>query len=85
MTSNQMTVSVGREAEPVIPYVDESALDDDSRALLQRAAMMLGVVPNAGRTYLHRPDILRLIDSMNSTIVTSDQSNLDIKMKNNLA
>ncbi len=84
MIPTQTAVSLGREAEPVIPYVDESALDEDSRALLHRAATMLGVVPNAGRTYLHRPDILRLIDSMNAIIVTSDLSNLDIRMKNKI-
>lgn len=84
MTANGAAAYLDLEAEPVIPYVDESTLSDESRALLQRAAMMLGVVPNAGRTYLHRPDILRLIDLMNSTIVTSDLSNLDIGLKNKL-
>ncbi len=72
------------EAEPVIPYVDERMLSKDSRALLERAAAKLGVVPNAGRTYAHRPDILGLVDLMDYTIIRSDHSNLDIGLKNKL-
>jgi alkylhydroperoxidase family enzyme len=69
------------EAEPVIPYADEGLLDQDSLATLKKAAQMLGVVPNAGRTYLHRPDIAKLIHSMYDTIVRTDLSNLETGLK----
>ena len=70
-----------KEADPAIPYADEGNLDAESLAILEKTAAMLGVVPNAARTYLHRPDIAKLIQSMYYTIVQSDQSNLDIKLK----
>lgn len=66
---------------PVIPYPDESSLTDDARALLGETTKMLGVVPNAPRTYLHRPEIARAIDGMYRSIVLSDQSTLPVALK----
>lgn len=68
-------------AEPVIPYPDEATMDDDARALLNHTTAMLGVVPNAPRTYLHRPDIARAIDGMYTNIVLSERSTLPIQLK----
>jgi alkylhydroperoxidase family enzyme len=82
--SSQPTSKFSGEAEPVIPYADERNLDTDSLAILTKTAAMLGVVPNAARTYLHRPDIAKLIQSMYFTIVQSDCSNLDIQLKTRL-
>lgn len=68
-------------SKPVIPYADERNLDAESLAIFEKTATMLGVVPNAARTYAHRPDIAKLIHSMYSTIVVSDKSNLSLGLK----
>lgn len=72
------------EAEPVVPYADEQTLDGDSLAILNQTKAMLGVVPNAARTYLHRPDIARVIHAFYAAIVLSERSNLDVGLKNKL-
>ena len=54
------------------------------RAVLDQAKAILGVTPNAGRTYGHRPDIARLIHAMYTTIVLSDASELGVGLKNKL-
>ena len=69
------------EAVPVIPYPDERAMDEDARALLRETTAMLGVVPNAPRTYLHRPDIAQAIDGMYRSIILSERSTLPVALK----
>ncbi len=73
--------SSAREAEPVIPYAEMATMDAEARAILETAAELLGVTPNAGRTYGHRPDIAKLIHSMYMTIMRSEQSGLDVLLK----
>lgn len=72
------------EAEPAVPFVDERGLDDEARAVLRQTQAMLGVVPNAARTYLHRPDIATMIHQFYHTIMLSDRSTLDASLKNKL-
>ena len=79
--TDQPAPIVAREHEPVVPYPDEAAMSDDARALLSETTAMLGVVPNAPRTYLHRPDIARAIDGMYRSIVLSAGSTLPVALK----
>ncbi|WP_374943758.1 hypothetical protein [Sphingomonas sp.] len=72
------------EVEPAVPYVDESSLDEEGLTVLRETTAMLGVVPNAARTYLHRPDIARMIHAFYHTIVLTERSNLDVALKNKL-
>lgn len=83
MTNSIDAGQVG-DPKPIIPFADEAILDADTRTLLAKSAEMLGVVPNAGRTYAHRPDIAKLIQTMYETIVLSECSNLDPALKNKL-
>lgn len=70
-----------RETEPVVPYPDETAMSEDARALLTETTAMLGVIPNAPRTYLHRPDIARAVDGLYRSIVLSEASTLPTALK----
>lgn len=60
-------------------------MSPEALAVLQQAKAIIGVVPNAGRTYAHRPDIARLIHTMYTTIVLSPASELGVGLKNKLA
>ena len=73
-----------KEAAPAVPYADEQGLDAEAQQVFEETKAMLGVVPNAARTYMHRPDIAKVIHLFHSTIVLSDRSNLDAKLKNKL-
>ena len=79
--TGQLSEQTTLEVEPVIPYPDEAGMNADARALLKDTAAMLGVIPNAPRTYLHRPDIARAIDGMYRSVVLSDQSTLPLALK----
>lgn len=70
-----------RELQPVIPFADESNLDEEALAVLGKAGAMLGVVPNAARTYANRPEIARAIHPFYHAIVLSEQSTLDAALK----
>lgn len=73
-----------KEAAPAVPYADEQGLDAEAQLVFDETKAMLGVVPNAARTYMHRPDIAKVIHLFYSTIVLSDRSNLDARLKNKL-
>lgn len=80
MIDEFLTVAA-EEVAPVIPYPDEASMNDDARALLTETTAMLGVVPNAPRTYLHRPDIARAVDGLYRSIVLSDDATLPTALK----
>jgi uncharacterized peroxidase-related enzyme len=72
------------EAEPAIPYVDETGLPDELCQRLERARDLMGFVPNSIRLYLHRPEIADLVMTMASTIVKSPSSTLSRQLKSRL-
>jgi uncharacterized peroxidase-related enzyme len=72
------------EREPIIRYADEAGLDEESRAIMAATRAMLGVVPNAAKTYFNRPEIARVIHPFYTAIMLSDSSHLDIALKNKL-
>ena len=73
-----------QEREPIIPYADEATLDEGSRDIMNATRKMLGVVPNAAKTYFNRPEIGKAIHPFYSAIVLSPSSHLDVVLKNKL-
>jgi uncharacterized peroxidase-related enzyme len=72
------------EGQPTIPYANETTLDPALKEVMRQTREMLGVVPNAAKTYANRPEIAKAIHPFYSAIVLSESSCLDIKLKNKL-
>ena len=80
-----MSETAGIEAEPFIPYVEEEDYPEAMREQLRAYVARMGVIPNALKFYLHRPEIAETLWTLNDRIMRHESSTLDQNLKRRLA
>jgi uncharacterized peroxidase-related enzyme len=73
------------EAEPFIPYVEEADYPEPMREQLTAYVERMGVIPNALKFYLHRPEIAATLWTLNDRVMRHESSTLDLNLKRRLA
>ncbi|SRR5579875_983208 len=73
------------EAEPFIPYVEESAYPENLKPVLEPYKRRMGFIPNALKLYMHRPEIAETLWTLNSRIMRDPSSTIDQQLKRKLA
>lgn len=73
------------EREPFIPYADAEHLRPDLKNLLDQYVERMGFLPNALKLYLHRPHLLKVIISMNNSVMRHDSNVLSEEFKYRMA
>jgi alkylhydroperoxidase family enzyme len=73
------------EAEPFIPYVEESAYPERLKPVLDPYKRRMGFIPNALKLYMHRPEIAETLWTLNSRIMRDPSSTIDQQLKRKLA
>ena len=73
------------EAEPFIPYVEEADYPEPMREQLRAYVERMGVIPNALKLYLHRPEIAATLWTLNDRVMRHESSTLDLNLKRRLA
>ena len=74
-----------REAEPFIPYVAEEDYPESLQPYLEPYVQPMGLLPNALKLYMHRPEIAETLWQLNANIMRAPSSTLDQFLKRRLA
>ena len=70
-----------RESDPIIPYAKMEDLPGHLQTPLADYIKRMGFLPNALKLYMHRPEIMQCMISVNNTVMRDQNSHLDAELK----